>query len=307
MSDNPFQPAGLPAPSEEAVQELVIRPSMELGACMSEGARLWVKLGPPVVLTVLVATTIYTAISWGLLWTELDFEAQTRINNLVGSLANAVQLGAIGVVIARAKGGESTSMGAAFIGGLGLCIPLMILNIPVGLGVFCGVLLFLIPGIYLAVRLSLVHVAYALDPHLGIGGALKQSWAYTEGRFWPTFLLGLVTGVVAVVLLLVYIGAGLAWGEIVVLVGDLVPFNALLVIDFVGALTIDLVMAWPLMFTWFPLMVYYAGIREMWAENGLGVTCPSCGSLQTELVGGIVVCHNCGERSPSADLGRTGA
>ena len=296
-TDNPFQPVGTLGPSEEDVAALRIQPSMEIGACFTEGARLWVKTLPPVALTVVVVTVVYSLATTAVMWSGMDFENQNRINQILGSLANAVQLGALGVVLSKARAGKAVSMGAAFVGGLTLCIPLMILNIPVGLAIVCGLLLLVLPGIYLAVRLCMTHVAYVLDPKIGIGGALQQSWRYTEGRFVQTFVLTLLNGAIAVVMMLLYVGAGLARGELSVFVAEAVPEGTLMAIDFGVMLVIDLVAAWPLMFTWFPIFVFYAGIQEITVMDEDGVPCLNCGSLQTEVIGGTVICNACGEHS----------
>ncbi len=63
------------------------------------------------------------------------------------------------------------------------------LNIIVGLIVFAGTLLCLLPGIWLGVRLSM-SVFYLIDhPEAGIGESMKASWEMTKGNFWS--LLGL--------------------------------------------------------------------------------------------------------------------
>lgn len=55
-----------------------------------------------------------------------------------------------------------------------------------------GTILCIIPGIFLAARLSLVP-AYLIDhPDAGVGEAFNHSWEHTKGNFWNLFGLGLV-------------------------------------------------------------------------------------------------------------------
>lgn len=57
------------------------------------------------------------------------------------------------------------------------------------LAVVAGLVLLVLPGIWVGVRLSLTPFVL-LDRREGVVASLKGSWALTRGRFWP--LLGLV-------------------------------------------------------------------------------------------------------------------
>lgn len=60
-----------------------------------------------------------------------------------------------------------------------------------GVLVLCGTILLVIPGIYIAVRLSVANLAY-LDRHDGVEASLRYSWNITKGKWWTVFLTGLV-------------------------------------------------------------------------------------------------------------------
>jgi hypothetical protein len=67
--------------------------------------------------------------------------------------------------------------------------PVLIVEALAGLSVFGGVILLILPGIWIAVRLAFSQVS-VIDPKSAKRGvdALKESWGLTKGKFWP--LLG---------------------------------------------------------------------------------------------------------------------
>ncbi|WP_426492829.1 hypothetical protein [Hymenobacter sp. 102] len=81
-----------------------------------------------------------------------------------------------------------------------------------------GMLLFVIPGIYLGVALSLVWVVQILEEG-GIGYSLKRSEGLVRGKWWSTFGLSLVIGIIIGILgmifqipqLIGYAGKALHW------------------------------------------------------------------------------------------------
>jgi hypothetical protein len=66
-----------------------------------------------------------------------------------------------------------------------------------GLALILGLLLLVIPGIYLLVRLALVEPVVVCERVSG-SSAMRRSFELTKGRFWQVFLLGLVFGAVMV-------------------------------------------------------------------------------------------------------------
>lgn len=78
-------------------------------------------------------------------------------------------------------------------------VPLLGLLVLMALGAAIGFLVFVIPGIYLAVRLYLAPAAMIVEGET-ISGALVRSWRLTGGAFWRCF--GTIAfGVVAVLML----------------------------------------------------------------------------------------------------------
>jgi hypothetical protein len=76
-----------------------------------------------------------------------------------------------------------------------------------GLAVLVGLLLLIVPGVYLFVRLSLVEPVAVLERVSGTA-AMRRSFALTNGRFWLVFRLGLVLlGVFIVPFLLIIVMA----------------------------------------------------------------------------------------------------
>lgn len=55
------------------------------------------------------------------------------------------------------------------------------------LAVICGLVLLILPGIYLAIRLQFFSYVTVEDKHVGPIQALKRSWGMTHGKFWKLF------------------------------------------------------------------------------------------------------------------------
>lgn len=64
-----------------------------------------------------------------------------------------------------------------------------------GLAVFLGLLLLVLPGIFIAIRLQL-YLYYIVDKSMGPIDALKASWKTTEGHFWDLFLAAVMAIVI---------------------------------------------------------------------------------------------------------------
>lgn len=59
------------------------------------------------------------------------------------------------------------------------------------LAVAIGCLFFLIPGIYIAIRLQF-FLAFIIEENAGVIDSLRKSWEITKGEVLPLFILGLV-------------------------------------------------------------------------------------------------------------------
>ena len=86
-------------------------------------------------------------------------------------------------------------------------------SIVVGVAIVIGLILLVIPGIYLAIRLSLVSYLVA-DQGLGVDAALRESWRLTSGHVWVIFklwILAIPVMFVGFILLFVGIIPALMW------------------------------------------------------------------------------------------------
>ncbi len=72
------------------------------------------------------------------------------------------------------------------------------------LAVMAGLLLLILPGIYVAVRLTFTTYAL-LDERQGPVAALRRSWELTRGRFWSLFGLGILSFLIVLAGLLVLV------------------------------------------------------------------------------------------------------
>ena len=74
--------------------------------------------------------------------------------------------------------------------------------------ILCGLILIIIPGIWIAFRLSLANLRY-IDTGEGIRKSLRSSYTMTKGHvFWTTVLVGLTAGVLYIVGL-IFFGIGI--------------------------------------------------------------------------------------------------
>lgn len=74
----------------------------------------------------------------------------------------------------------------------------------VGLFVLCGLILLVIPGIWVAFRLSLSNLAY-LDKGEGIRASVRTSWNLTKGSaFWTAVLVALTAALLYIVGLILF-------------------------------------------------------------------------------------------------------
>ena len=77
-----------------------------------------------------------------------------------------------------------------------------------GLIVLCGLILLIIPGLWIAFRFSLANLSY-LDKGEGIRKALRTSYGMTKGHiFWTTVLVALVSGALYIVGI-IFFGVGI--------------------------------------------------------------------------------------------------
>ncbi len=106
---------------------------------------------------------------------------------LTGAITRAVASDAVGTPLSTE---DSYRFAMARLG------PIIVVGILVGLAVFAGFLVFFIPGIWIAVRLSVSTPALVVENKQG-SSALSRSWNLVRGRWWPVFGAFLVAGIIA--------------------------------------------------------------------------------------------------------------
>ncbi len=82
------------------------------------------------------------------------------------------------------------------------------LAIVVALAVLCGFILLIIPGFYIAFRLSLSNFVF-IDQNLGIKGSIKHSWHMTKGKVFWTAVLVILTAALLYIVGLIAFGVGI--------------------------------------------------------------------------------------------------
>jgi hypothetical protein len=109
-------------------------------------------------------------------------------------LLQLLQEATLTLIIADAYLGKSPNLGAAFQKCLGLLRPLVGAGILKGLGIFFGLICFVVPGIMLMMRWLFSTQAIALE---GTGGraGMARSRDLTLGERWRLFLIVLILGI----------------------------------------------------------------------------------------------------------------
>ncbi|MGL4293516.1 MAG: hypothetical protein ACRCSQ_08070 [Bacteroidales bacterium] len=84
-------------------------------------------------------------------------------------------------------------------------VPLLIASLLYGLGTMIGTCLLIIPGIWFAIRFSMVPFAIMDTEDCGIIDSFKKSYEMTKGKFWPLlgmfalFILCLIAGLICLI------------------------------------------------------------------------------------------------------------
>lgn len=84
-------------------------------------------------------------------------------------------------------------VGDALSGALAIFLPYVLASVLSGWATFAGLLLFLLPGLYLTGRLAVVPAVIAGEPGLGISGSIRRSWDITRDCGWAVLILMLFT------------------------------------------------------------------------------------------------------------------
>jgi hypothetical protein len=128
-----------------------------------------------------------------------SFRFSRLLQNTIGALATAGVLSAGRAVLA----GEQATAGSSLSKGLKAWGRVCLIQWYKGFLLVLGLLLLVIPGIYVLVRLCLAE-PIAVCEQLSGRDALRRSFELTQGRFWEIFRLGLTLLVLVLGLGLVY-------------------------------------------------------------------------------------------------------
>jgi hypothetical protein len=148
---------------------------------------------------------------WANFWATLPIWLLNLLAVMVALLMYQVLTGAITRAVAAELAGEDLSVEQSYRFGFARLGSILLVSILAGLAIMGGLLLFVVPGIYIVVRLTVSIQALVVE-----GGrwsqALSRSWALVEGHWWHAFatLLAatLLTGVISAVITAAFIGGG---------------------------------------------------------------------------------------------------
>ena len=99
---------------------------------------------------------------------------------------------------------EDFSLGELFSVALAKLPGLILLSFLILIVVFLGFILFIIPGIYLGVTLSLAYPVYIFEKNAGIGEAFSKPFKIISGKWWSTFGVILVGSMMSYVVQFVF-------------------------------------------------------------------------------------------------------
>jgi hypothetical protein len=122
---------------------------------------------------------------------------------LVGLLLYQVLTGAITRTIATEVTGQDLDLEQSYRFGLARLGPVLVVSVLVGLATLLGLIVFIIPGIYIAVRLAVSVQALVVEDRRGTE-AMGRSWELVGGHWWQAaftlLVAALITGVVNAVI-----------------------------------------------------------------------------------------------------------
>jgi len=181
--------------------------------------------------------------------------AGTLIGGLIQSAAVALAIAACFKAISAAYLGERTDAGESLRYALGRAIPLLVTYLIWLIIVSIGTILLIIPGIFLATRLSMTFAALVFE-RTGPFGSLGRSWQLTKGNFWRT--LGTLLVVFLITFILQLVLGGIAGG--ILGASDSGEFAVAVVLTLVNVLA--LVVTYPLWAAVVSVLYYDLRVRN---------------------------------------------
>jgi hypothetical protein len=133
------------------------------------------------------------------------------VAGLAGLLMYLVLTGAITRAVAAEVAGEDPSVEQSYRFGFHRLGSVLLVSILVGLATIAGLILFIIPGIWIGVRLAVSVEALVVEGRRGTQ-AMGRSWALVGGHWWHAFgalvVAGLLTGLVNALITAPFGGTG---------------------------------------------------------------------------------------------------
>jgi hypothetical protein len=117
---------------------------------------------------------------------------------LVGLLLYQVLTGAITRNIAAEVAGQDLGLEQSYRFGFARLGPILVVSILVGLATLLGLIVFIIPGIYIGVRLAASTQALVVEGRRG-AEAMRRSWDLVGGHWWHAAFTLLVAGLITAV------------------------------------------------------------------------------------------------------------
>jgi hypothetical protein len=135
------------------------------------------------------------------IWAEYDdspSDGETFILIATSLITTPLIIAMTTFVLRDREAGQQTSAGSAIQRGLDVFPPLLLAVVVAAAGVALGLLLLVIPGIYLAIRWLFAVHAVVVE---GLRGpaALERSGALVSGSWWRIFGIAVVTGLVTTI------------------------------------------------------------------------------------------------------------
>lgn len=130
---------------------------------------------------------------------ENSTTAELLIPTVVSFLVVAPLMAAAMIfVLQRLGAGERPRVGRSLQAGLDIFTPVFVAVLLAGVAIAAGLVVLIIPGIYIAVRLLFVPQTVVID-RARDRGALRASWELTQGAWWRTFVVILLANLIALV------------------------------------------------------------------------------------------------------------
>lgn len=123
------------------------------------------------------------------IWADPIYLSIRGGSGLISYIVQAFMMAGMMNFALKVARGQQYSFGDIFSGGKWF-LPLLAANFCVGLAVWFGFLLLIVPGIFLGLAWSLT-MPFVVDKDLGPFEAMGQSWKATEGQKGQIFVLGL--------------------------------------------------------------------------------------------------------------------